>query len=117
MLRLLGPLLWLRLGLTLLLLLGWLSRALALEPTSDPNLATVRITSHGVSGTIIATSEGKSWILSCAHMFLQAGQDQLDPRLLKKKFHIDGPAQPYAPRKPAHAKLLAVDPARDLALL
>ena len=53
--------------------LAALGLALALAAgarAQDPTLACVRIKSHGASGTVIATTRGKSWILSCAHMFL-----------------------------------------------
>ncbi len=35
--------------------------ASAFEPAADPALAAVRIKSHGASGTVIATTPGKSW--------------------------------------------------------
>lgn len=88
----------------------------ALEPASDPNLAVVRIKSHGASGTVISTTDGKSYILSCAHMFF-AEFGGLDAKLLKKPFSIDGPAQPYAPNKPAVSRLIGVDAEADLSLI
>lgn len=92
------------------------SRAAALEPSADPRLAVVRIKSHGASGTIIATAPAKSWILSCAHMFF-GPRDTLDDNAIRKKIVIDGPAQPYAPRLVAMARLVAVDADRDLSLI
>lgn len=84
----------------------------------DPAKASVRILlidparpneqNYG-SGTIIATMSGRSWVLSCAHIFGDR------PRAMK--IVIDGPAQPYAPRKPAAARLLACDPKADLSLI
>ena len=93
-----------------------LVRALALEPSADPSLAVVRIKSHGASGTIIATTEGKSWILSCAHMFF-GPHDTLDDKYTRKKIVIDGPAQPYAPQKLAATRLLGADADHDLSLI
>jgi len=89
---------------------------LALDPAADPALATVRIKSHGASATIIATTEGRSWLLGCAHMFTDwAGNPSEAAR--KKKLVIDGPTQPYAPKKLAEIKLLAWDYELDLSLL
>jgi hypothetical protein len=102
--------------LILTVLLAAAARGRALEPTDDPCLAVVRIKSHGASGTIIATSDGKSWILTCAHMFFDHGE-RPDQNLAGKKIVIDGPSQPYAPRKLAPVRVLAVDRGRDLSLL
>jgi hypothetical protein len=88
----------------------------ALEPTTDPHLAMVRIKSHGCSGTVIAATDGKSWILSCCHMFLDE-KGRIDKSLTGKKFSIDGPLQPYAPKTLAEVKLLALDTDQDLSLL
>jgi hypothetical protein len=87
-----------------------------LEPACDPALATVRITSHGASATIIATSPGRSWLLGCAHMFL-GPDDRPDPGLLQGPFRIDGPVQPYARAGAAAVRLLDCDFALDLSLL
>ena len=92
-----------RKALSLLLLVVLSSRGPALEPAGDPNLVVVRIKSHGASGTIIGTTDGKSWILSCAHMFLDHNEN-LDKGKLAKKIVIDGPEQPYAQRKVAAGK-------------
>jgi hypothetical protein len=97
--------------LTLLLLALAACRAPASEPPRyHPALAVVRIRSHGASGTVIATAPGKSWILSCAHMF--AG-----PAEYKKPLRIDGPPQPLAAPKRAACRILAVDAQADLSLL
>jgi len=95
------------------------ARALfALEPASDPALASVRIKSHGASATVIATTEGRSWILGCAHMLTD---DNGNPSAAAraKKFNIDGPSQIHARRKisPTAARLLAWDYRLDLSLL
>lgn len=103
--------------LPLFTLLLFIAPIQALEPTADPNLATVRIKSHGASGTIIATSEGKSWILGCAHMFMDFRDNSIDPELAQKRLRIDGPVQPYAPKSMAEAKLIAADPHLDLCLI
>jgi hypothetical protein len=90
----------------------------ALEPAADPALATVRIKSHGASATVIATTDGRSWILGCAHMLTDdAGNPSAAARA--KKFSIDGPSQPHAVRKSATgpARLAAWDYKIDLSLL
>src|SRR5439155_23678018 len=66
--------------------------------------------SHGASGTVIATAPGKSWILSCAHMFAS-------PADYKKPLRLDGPPQPLAAPKRAACRILAVDVQADLSLL
>jgi hypothetical protein len=99
-------------------LLWWLSRIWALEPTADPALATVRIKSHGASATVIATGEGRSWILGCAHMLTDSnGKPSAEARA--KKLIIDGPVQPHAVRHAASApaRLVAWDYGLDLSLL
>jgi hypothetical protein len=97
--------------LILLLLALPACRAPASEPPRHhPALAVVRIKSHGASGTVIATAPGKSWILSCAHMF--AG-----PEDYKKPLRLDGPRQPLAAEKRAGCRVLAVDARADLSLL
>jgi hypothetical protein len=71
---------------------------------ADPQRAVVRLPSHGGSGTVIATTQHHTFILSCAHAF-QAG-DALKP------IHIDGEQIPAgAPR------LVAVDYEHDLSLI
>lgn len=50
--------------------------------------ATVRIISHGCSGTVIGTGEGYSWILSCAHQFLDRS-NRPSSSLLVKKLVVD----------------------------
>src|SRR5207302_6420338 len=97
--------------LTLFLLALAVCRAPASEPPRyHPSLAVVRIKSHGASGTVIATAPGKSYILSCAHMF--AG-----PADYKKPLRLDGPRQPHAEAKRAACRVLAVDAQADLSLL
>jgi hypothetical protein len=82
-----------------------------------PEQAAVRIRSHGASGTVIASQPGKSWILSCAHMFLdEAGNPSA--ALRHKVLTLDGPPQPLAQtqeRRPA--RLLAWDHHLDLSLI
>jgi hypothetical protein len=104
------------LRLSSLFLFLWAGLASAFEPASDPALASVRIKSHGASGTIIATQKGKSWILGCAHMHLDSfGRPSEESR--KKELRIDGPNQPYADNKKAKARLLAWDHELDLSLI
>jgi hypothetical protein len=66
---------------TIVFLILWGLPLQAQQPF-DPTLAGVRIRSHGASGTVIGTTKGKTWILSCCHMFMGHG-DQLDPALLQ----------------------------------
>jgi len=90
--------------------------ALSFPPAADPALATLRIPSHGGSGTVIATSEGRSWLISCAHLFTDSrGQPSDEAR--KKPLRLDGPAQAYAPDRRAAARLVAWDYHLDLALI
>src|SRR5262245_9394355 len=97
--------------LTVLLLVLAACRAPASEPPRPhPSLAVLRIKSHGASGTVIATTKGKSWILGCAHMFAT-------PADLKRPLKIDGPRQPYAEARRSATRVLAVDAAADLSLL
>jgi hypothetical protein len=85
--------------------------------TWDPSLAAVRIKSHGASGTIIGTSKGKSWILSCCHMFF-GSRDGVDPALLNRSLVMDGPEQPGAVFKGvAGSRVLAHDARLDLSLI
>jgi hypothetical protein len=77
----------------------------------------VRIKSHGASGTVIGTSKGKTWILSCCHMFFDHA-DRVDPTLLGRRLVLDGPQQPDAVLKStAPSRVLAHDAALDLSLL
>jgi hypothetical protein len=102
--------------LSLFVLLLWLG-PVAAQQSFDPTRAAVRIKSHGASGTVIATTTGKSWILSCCHMFFGRG-DQVDPALLKKALSLDGPQQPDAvSQSVAGARLLAYDARLDLSLI
>lgn len=94
----------------------FVSKISAIEPANDPSLASVRIKSHGASGTIIATQEGRSWILGCAHM-LEDGKGRPDPETRKRKIVMDGPAQPYAKKGLFATRLLAYDHALDLSLI
>lgn len=72
--------------------------------------AVVRIKSHGASGVVIHSIQGRTWILSCAHMF----DRQSD---LQRRLKLDGPVQPQAPRVIAQTTLLAYDKRADLSLL
>jgi hypothetical protein len=100
----------------LFLLIVLASPSPALEPAGDPSLAVVRIKSHGASGTVVATTQGRSWILSCCHMFF-GGMDRVDESLLNKRLVIDGPEQPYAAPKRSQARVIAIDPIADLSLI
>lgn len=82
----------------------------------DPAWAVVRIKSHGASATIIGTSKDRSYLLGCAHM-LEDRFGKPSEEIRKKKFLLDGPAQPHAPKKLAEVRLLAFDHNLDLSLL
>ncbi len=86
------------------------------QQASDPALATVRIKSHGGSGTVIVTAPGKSLILSCAHMFLD-DNNQPSAEARKRPLKIDGPSQPLAPQIKVQARLAAYDYDLDLSLI
>jgi hypothetical protein len=93
-----------------------LPTAYCLEPAADPALAAVRIKSHGASATVIASGEGKSWLLGCAHMLTDVhGQPSEAAR--RKPLRLDGPVQPYAPNQRSPARLLAWDYDLDLSLI
>jgi hypothetical protein len=81
-----------------------------------PDLATVRIKSHGASGTIIETAPGCSYILGCAHM-LTDEQGRPSPAARAKPIVIDGPRQAHAPAILAEARLVAWDYELDLSLI
>jgi hypothetical protein len=101
--------------LTILLLLCSLGAARGQHAT-DPASAIVRIKSHGASATIIATSQGRSWLLGCCHMYFGRATE-LSQAALARPLQIDGPAQPNAPARPVHARLLAYDARADLSLM
>lgn len=90
--------------------------AQVIGPAVNPSYAVVRIKSHGGSGTVIATENGRSWILSCAHMFCGRGEN-IDPALLNRPLKMDGPDQPYAIKRVANARVLAHDARKDLSLI
>jgi hypothetical protein len=71
----------------------------------------VRITSHGCSGTVIESAEGRSLILSCAHAF--RGTDAQKAIVLDVPWPNDTPA---TPRK-TKLRLRAIDAAADLTLI
>jgi hypothetical protein len=100
-----------------LLLLLWARVLSAQTPAAEPAQAAVRIQSHGASAMVIATAPGKSWLLSCGHMFLDE-QGRPSPALRAKRLVLDGPPQPqarFAGTRPA--RLLACDHDLDLSLI
>lgn len=101
----------------LLLFLTLPLRGPALEPAASPDLAVVRIKSHGCSATVIATAPGRSWLLGCGHMLGDPDTQRLDYQALAAPLKIDGPAQPYAPARLAAARVVAYDLAADLSLV
>lgn len=72
---------------------------------ADPSDATVRLISHGGSGTIIATGEGWTLILSCAHCF--QGQNRNKP----VEVHMRHPAP--GQRQKVGVTVLAVSGVQD----
>jgi hypothetical protein len=90
--------------LIVLLALCWASSAEA-----QSQYSVVRISSHGGSGTVIQTGEGRSLILSAAHMF--KGRDR------SKRMTFDMPSPQPGPAQRIESRLLATDEAADLALI
>lgn len=76
---------------------------------ADAVFAAVRLPSHGASGTVIHTEQGKSYILSCAHAFEGASKS--------KPIVIDIPAVQPGPPKTVAIKLIKLDYQSDLALI
>jgi hypothetical protein len=72
-------------------------------------LGVLRITSHGCSGTVIVTQDGRSLILTCAHAFQGSDRD--------RPIRLDGPRQPRARAGLHPARLVKVDAERDLSLI
>ena len=76
-----------------------------------PKDAVVRIRSHGCSGTVIATTQGRSWILTCAHAW-EKTRDKTAPII------IDSPSpSPGAVVRNSSPRLAAIDYKLDLALI
>src|SRR2546421_12471752 len=83
-----------RLLLSLALLAGGVlcfTPARAVTPQERLSLAVVRIISHGCSGTVIYSEEGRSFILSCGHAF--RGSDRNRPVVLDVPATRPGPPQ------------------------
>lgn len=74
-----------------------------------PQDAVVRITSHGCSGTVIHTEQGRSWVLTCAHSF--TGQDR------DKAVVIDAPAPVPGAVRTGGIRVVKVDYKADLVLI
>lgn len=75
------------------------------------HLSVVKISSHGISATVIHTAPGKTYLLGCAHGYqAHRGQD-----MRRKPMTIEVPWQP-TPR-PAKITLVAVDFDADLSLV
>lgn len=108
----------------LLLLLPAAAQAQYPQPAEHPALATMRVQSHGGSATCIMSvppgpgvPTGRSWLLSCGHLFFAQRSERIDQGLLSKPLKIDGPQQPLAPSGPHAARVLAYDAANDLSLM
>ncbi|MBI3406935.1 MAG: trypsin-like peptidase domain-containing protein [Planctomycetes bacterium] len=93
-----------------------MAQSRAQAPAAEPAQAVVRIKSHGASGTVIATTEGRSWILSCAHMIMDH-HNGLDRAALDRVLKMDGPPQPFAKHPKANARIIAYDLRLDLSLI
>lgn len=98
------------LGLAILLVLIALLISMSAPPArADATDAVVRIPSHGISGTVIRTESGSSWVLTCAHGFPGSAR--------YKAVQIDAPSpQPGSPQR-GGIQVVAVDAGTDLALL
>lgn len=83
----------------------------------QPYQAMVRIHSHGASATVIASKDGKSWLLGCAHMLTDSA-GRPDSKLIERVLRMDGPPQENAKAQgKANARLLAYDEKLDLSLI
>lgn len=100
----------------LVLFLFSCSRAFPSEP-GNARCASVRIVSHGASGTIIHTEPGKTVILSCAHMFF--GEDgRISDNELRRPIELDIPvATPAGPTRRPGVHWKAYDATSDLSLI
>lgn len=103
----------------------WAVAALVMLPQladAGGDWAVIRITSHGCSGTVIHAEDGRSLVLTCAHMFLSPARfpgepDRIDPHLLARSFAFDAPhPQPAKDPRPG-IRLLKYDVGSDLALI
>jgi hypothetical protein len=89
--------------------------AFAQTPLQTPLQAVCRISSHGLSGTVIYSVPGKTLILTAAHMFTGDG-GRVDPRLRNKPITVQLPAsQPSS--EEVVIRVSRVDYQRDLALI
>lgn len=82
--------------------------AVAAPAVTAPQHACVRMTSHGASATCIAATDGRSWLLGCAHAF--EGADARKPITIETNSPTPGQQQQVSIR------LLAVDYRADLSL-
>lgn len=80
-----------------------------------PALAVVRISSHGASGTVVATSPQRSWILSCAHMYFGKGETP-SPEARARKHVIHCYPQPTK-QTGVSSRLILWDHKLDLSLI
>lgn len=93
-----------------LLLLALLAFMAPPSFSQEHRWAVVQIPSHGGSGTVIESGNGRSLILSCAHMF-ETREDMTKP------IRIDAPSPQAGTPKRVGVKLLAVDHRADLSLI
>jgi hypothetical protein len=85
---------------------------------AEPADAVVRIPSHGGSGTVIKVGSGKSWILSCGHLFLDERTDRPDPNALARPLIVDAPSPaPTGQAARVGVRLVDVDYQADLCLI
>jgi hypothetical protein len=83
----------------------------ALPANADPADAVVRISSHGCSGTVIATGPGQTWVLTCAHAF--EGGDRHKPLSIDMPAPLEGHEQ----RGGSRPRVVKVDYRADLCLI
>jgi hypothetical protein len=92
-----------RLGLLALLVLASLSQA-------APQDSVVRIMSHGCSGTVIWTGQGKSYVLTCGHAF-ETRKDRAT------RITLDVPCGRSGATRTSGIRLVKLDLEKDLALI
>lgn len=92
-------------------LAGWFAQGAETQaPDSQAKYAVVRLESHGASATIIATGDGYTWLLGCAHAY--KGEARTRPMTLER------PTFEAVTASPNFAKTLVdVDYEADLSLV
>jgi len=98
----------------------WLLLTMAIAASILPSAAfgqdkraIVRITSHGITGTVIFSEKDRSIILSCAHGFVEGG----DRRAVPIKIDVPTAGGVPNPVQVGKPRLLALDEKADLSLI